>query len=251
MMRVTSVLLIDNIASHPDAELTFDDSDVGVDSDSAPAGNYDFESKNSNFTATPTYPGSYGNIIDDPTDPQNKVFKIFKQSAESGHSHESYRFLSAKGKGSRYVLTMDVRFSNVSISEPNAAFRQIYQISIGDFNTDGTVYTFMFVYDTNGKIKIGDTNDTAKNTDAPIYDFVFEEDKWYTLKIEINLSENPSDFLATILVDGNVIATSNNYYDRSNAAKIPSTNASAVDIRTTRRALGELYIDNLIAEYAD
>ena len=244
MMRVTSVLLVDNIHCHPDTEAIYDESDYGV-TDGAPAGSYDFESYNGHFTATQHYPGSYSDIVNDPAGGNNKVYEIYKENGDTGHSPDIYQFAAGSGSGNRFTLTADIYFDGISLTEPSANFRHIYQLAVGDFNNANTVYTLIFVYDASGKIVAGDTNDTAKNNDVNLYSFVFEQNKWYTITLEITLSENPDEFSATLSVDGKEIGSSKNYYDQNSSTRLPSTAANKIDLRPMRRTKGKIYLDDI------
>ena len=244
MMRVTSILLIDNIHCHPDTDAIYDENDYGT-TDSAPAGSYDFESYNANFTATQNYPGSYSEIVNDPAGGNNKVYEIYKENGDTGHSPDVYQFAAGSGSGNRFVLTADVYFDGIALTEPTANFRHIYQISVGDFNNANTVYTLIFIYDAAGRIIAGDTNDTAKNSDVTTYDFVFEQNKWYTVTLEITLSENPAEFCAVLSVDGKEIGRSKNYYDQNSSTRLPSLLANKIDLRPMRRTKGKIYLDDV------
>lgn len=250
MMRVTSVLLVDNIVCHPKTDAVFDDSDYGV-IEGAPAGSYDFESYNGRFSSTQRYPGSYSEIVNDPAGGDNKVYEIYKENGDSGHSPDIYQFAAPTGSGKRFVLTADVYFDGIALTEPDAAFRHIYQLAVGDFNNANTVYTLIFVYDRSGNIVAGDTNDTAKNSDVTLYDFVFEQKKWYTITLDVTLSENPDEFSATLSVDGKEIGTSKNYYDQNSSTRLPSTSANKIDLRPMRRCRGRLYLDNITLVHAN
>ena len=251
MMRVISTLLVDNIKSAPNNDTAFDDSDLGGDEQSAPAGSFNFEEYNSNFTETNSYPGSYSEITNDPQNADNKVYKISKSNGDSGHTPDIYQFKNSTVTGKKFVLTMDVYFDGIRLSEPEANFRHIYQIAVGDFNNANTVYTLLFFYDRSGNILVGDTNDTAKNTTFHTYDFVFKQNQWYTVSLEIDLTTDPDSFLAKISVDGKEVATSKNYYNQSTSGRVPSVRADKIDLRPMRRCLGDIYLDDITLSCSD
>ena len=240
MMRVASELLVDDLSVEYLTDRKFDPSTLPT-----VTGSYDFEEDEPGFSFSTYYPDSVGAVIDDPTGSgRGKVLSVTKTDASTGHSADRYRFESAGEKGSHFKVSLDVYFDSAELSEPNAGFRHLYQISVGEFNTGATVYTLFFLYGKDGRITLGDTNDTSKNSITTSFDFVFETDRWYRLELDI-VSGSASDFLATVSVDGAAVGTSQNFYKNGTDGAVPSTAFTAVDIRPTRRALLLTYFDNV------
>jgi hypothetical protein len=250
MRNPASSLLIDNIHTDVLTGKTFDDSDLGVGpsvGEDESKKNYDFDSSIAGATVLQNYPGSQNEIVADPTGKgHGNVLKVTKSNTDTGLT-DDYRFDAPTKKGSdKLVFSMDLYIDKLSFAD--TSYMAMYQITVGNLSNPTYMMTIMYNNST-GKLYLGDASSTGEGNANTFDGAVIELDRWYNIKVVVDISGKADSFSATLYLDGVAVGESKNFYGSHNASASPTGDFKYVNIRVQRRVTYEAYLDNVVIDF--
>ncbi len=197
-------------------------------------------------------------IIDDPTATDaNKVIRLHKTTTGTNDNFQANLRKNTYLPGDKIIFTFDFYLASIdikhnpgestdkAISSLNHTLYQIdysvgttrfYMLTVNAKKGDFTTYTF------------GDASSTGGDALKTDFEKEFKVGVWYTITLELTLGDE-NIFAARILVDGEEIGTSNNYYGKEASKPITDFKVTALRFRSQQRAVVDTYFDNVTVTY--
>ena len=168
-------------------------------------------------------------IVADPTDPVNNVLKYTTKAG--GGDRLAFKANGNAESATRYIFEADLCLAEAG------DFAYIFQFNFGD--------TYMIdIRHENGKMKIND-NATATSATKYIGDWSYTKaiGEWVHIRIEYDV--DPDMPTIRIYFDGELYATSHNYYDSHIEGLKPHNGFDSVNFWAMKKGDASLLIDNL------
>ena len=259
-------LLLDDMSVTSFEDKTFDDSDLvtgGVnveptDPDAGRSVTYPMDEKGEGYTENLGRPNTRAEIVSDPADPSNRVLQLNKTDIVMNPIDELI-FASPTRYRAGDTITVSFRFyidraeikpisgtdDGKSVASLNHTLLQICFGGVSAGEGEG-VYMLTLSLSADGtSVKIGDAISIAGGKTTSLADGL-ALDAWHTVTVSLNLKSEPSEFLASVSVDGGPAVTSTNYYNYARTdGKAANTGFSSIRIRPQARVDAVVCFDDL------